>query len=306
MKSGISTGVVLFTEQQDVHVASVVAFGKKLPVFVRGNGKFPLLVLGPASLFKKTNFIPEALNNYFTIYFVDFFSAPDGANAFDYTSLRLEHFVLEIENTRVQLQLKKMALFAHSAAGVLAVKYSLQFPKNIIFNIFMCSAPIWGSYKNELASTYFRYNANGDRHRLFSKDQLRLYEKALKNNGVETPFFIKSYNARRAYFYKEPQQERWRDLWNNVNLDEKLTNRYFELIQGFDIRATSYNAPTFLGLGLYDYSCPFYIWTDDVASMMRKIEYYIFSDSGHYPMLEEPKLFTDKIVSYMTNGGFQN
>jgi len=276
----------------------IEALGKRLPVHVRGNGLLSLLVLGPATLFEKPGFIPAAWDEQFTIYFVDFFALSERSSSCHYDCLQLEDFVGAVESTRAQLQLDTVVLFGHSAAGVLAMEYSTRYPDRVLFNILLCASPIWGGYKNKLTTDFFQQNASHRRHRLFMRDQRRLHK-------IDRVSFVHSYNARRAYFYKYPRQMFWQNLWDHVVLDEPLVNRYFSLIQNFDFRAIAYHTQTFLALGLYDASCPFYMWTDDVAAMLENIEYYVFPDSGHYPMLEEWQALTIQLRAYIDRHDFQ-
>jgi proline iminopeptidase len=293
-------------------IQSVYALGKKLPVFIRGNGNISLLVLGQASLFKKPGFIPNEFDNYFKIYFVDLFEKQLDQDPYDFHRLKLDDFLDAIETVRLQLNLREIALFSHSAAGVLAVEYNRKYEKNVSLNIIVAMAPIWGLYKNELSERYFQYNSTSDRQLLFKHDQKLLASKDDKT-------FSLSYMARRALFFSNPMDFSWQFLWDGVNQDEELINHYFKLINDYDIRKIpSNNTPTFLALGLKDYSVPFYAWTDDIArtdhcfkpletnknkeEIPQKV-YYIFN-AAHFPMQEDTE-FSDKIIQYI-NEKFSN
>lgn len=285
---------------------TIHTLGKTLPVFIRGQGNIPLLVLGQASLFKKPGFIPKELDAYFKIYFVDLFEKQENQSFIDVHTLKLDSFINAIESIRSQLGLEKIALFAHSASGVLAIEYSRQYQKNVLLNIIVGTAPIWGNYKNKLSEDYFKHNATLDRHCLFKQDQQALFESKEKKD------FSKVYMARRTLFFSNPRNVFWQSLWEGVNQDEALIDRYFQLIQDYDIRKRPYyETPIFLALGLRDYSAPFYAWTDDIANSehrFRPLEekaykeipsraYYIFN-AAHFPMLEDSE-FPKKILFYI-------
>ena len=279
-------------------IASVKAFDKNIPVYKRGFGNIPLLITGPANLFKKPELLPLSFNNVFTIYFVDLFEKPQNYPV-NYSQLTLNDFVDQFENIREQLGLKKIALFGHSANGVLALEYASKYPDKVLLNIIVGTAPIWGDYKNELVKGYFNYNSHQTRQQLFKLDQEQLTK---QKSGLPTgTSFVANYNARRAYFYYKPQLANWKTLWDGLHLDEDLVNHYFSLIKSYDVRKRFYSPriPTFLGLGLYDYSCPFYAWTDDSKAQLADMEYYIFESSGHYPQVEEAALFANKLFEYI-------
>jgi len=276
-------------------VTKLQAFGKNLPVYKRGLGDIPLLITGPANLFKKLGMLPQALDNVFTIYFVDLFEKTQDFTM-DFTHIGLADFTSELESIRKQLELDKIALFGHSATGVLALEYMEKYKDKVLLNILVGMAPIWGEYKNNLVNKYFLENSDAGRQRLFSSDQ----ESKDNKQSANIPFVV-NYNARRAHFYYEPQLSVWKTLWDDLCLDEDLVNHYFTLIRNYDIRKGFNNSgtPIFLGLGLYDYSCPFYGWTDDAQKQLAGMEYYIFENSGHYPQVEQAELFCEKLLEYM-------
>jgi proline iminopeptidase len=281
--------------------------GKKLPVFIRGNGSIPLLVLGQATLFKKTGFIPNQLDDYFKIYFVDLFERQIDQDFNDFSHLKFDDFLDAIEEIRLKLDLEKVALFSHSAPGVLAIEYSRKYEKNVSLNIIVATAPIWGTYKSELSNNFFKYNASSARKSLFDADQKKLEILKEKKN------FIQTYMARRAFFFSDPMNPFWESLWEGVNQDEALIEHFFLLIKAYDIRKIpNSHAPTFLALGLEDYSAPFYAWTDDVANTdncFKPLEqcdnsgigaqraYYIFN-SAHFPPIEDPE-FSKKVILFV-------
>lgn len=269
----------------------ITIFNKTLPIFVRGTGKIPLLVLGPATLFSKPGFIPTEFDNLFQIYFVDIFSGQQ--KDFDYQTLQLQDFVLAIDTVQKHLALEKIALFAHSAMGVLAVEYTRQFSSQVICSLLICSAPFWDDRKNKFTNCFFAKNSTKERQSLYAAAQEE--EKTAVHHS-----FVSRYKARGAQFYFDPKYALWDHLWDEVNLDESLTQRYFALIQGYDVtKNPPPPIPIFIGVGLYDYSSPFEAWTDYAKDFMAKMHYYIFEESGHYPFIEEPRLFYKAVSSFL-------
>lgn len=282
--------------EKTVHI-----FNKKIPVYQRGAGQIPLLIIGPAGLFKKPNMLPQTFDEVFTIYFVDLFEKTQ-TELENITNLTLDDFVAQLEAIRAQLGLKKIALFGHSANGILAFEYASKHPNNVFINILVSTAPIWGNYKNEVIKKYFDQNAIEERQALYRADQARLTESMSNINATgELNQFVIGYNARRAHFYFQPESPVWETLWDNLHLDQKLVSHFFSLVKDYDIRDRHYDSgiPTFLGLGLYDYSCPFYVWTDEAKAQLSNIEYYIFKESGHYSQVEEFSSFSTKLFAYM-------
>lgn len=133
----------------------VKLLNKDLPIHVKGNGRLPLIVLGPASLFEKDQLLSPALKSLFTIYFVDMFSKLEGQNTPNIDKLTLDDFVWAIEGIRLALNKEKIALFAHSASGVLAMKYAQKYPGRVSCNLIVATAPFGELKKKTLLYLFF-------------------------------------------------------------------------------------------------------------------------------------------------------
>ncbi len=281
------------------HIKNIKILNKQLPVHTRGYGAISLVVVGQASLFKKPNILPSEMDKYFTMYFVDLFEKRDEKQV-DYSSLTLDDFISSVENTRIQLGLEKVAIFGHSAAGILAIEYAKKYKENVLFNLIISTAPIWGDYKKKLTDDFFNQNSTSDRQNIFAGDQKDQNEFEKESKTTPSSIFVRRYNSRRAHFYYEPKNEFWQHIWDGVNFDEDLINRYFETIKNYDFRNVSYkDVATFLCLGMFDYSAAFYGWTDEAKAKLNNMEYYIFDKSGHYPMVEQRDLFMEKLLEFI-------
>jgi proline iminopeptidase len=286
-------------------------FTKELPFEKRGNGRIPLLIVGPASLFKKNGLLPKELYEHFTVYFVDLFLA-DSASSTDYSKLTLASFVEVIEQIRIQLKIEKMVLFAHSANGILAIEYANKYSERVYFNILVGTMPIWGNYRKNLTRNFFRGNASEIRKKI--NDNQKITQNSEHSSPSET--FKAQYKDRKALFFEDDNlihsSPAIDNLWDNVTLDSDLVNRYFAVIADYDLRLSDYKPiPTFIALGIYDASCPFYAWTEDIKEWFTKkhlpfedvIKLYIF-DSDHYLMSPafynaKPVLFIEKLLEYL-------
>ncbi len=292
----------------------VKIFGKEVTVEIRGKAAIPVLIVGPASLFKKDGLLPKELYEYFSVYFVDLFESAKTSSTADYSTLTLDDFVEAIEQIRAQLKIKKMVLFAHSANGVLAIEYANKYVERVLFNILVGTMPIWGDYRKKLGMNFFQANASDTRKKINDYNQ-----SAIPSDKPFSPTekFVTLYKARKAEFFDDNNlvnsPSAIDSLWDDIALDIDLVNRYFAVIADYDLRLRKYNSvPIFIALGLYDASCPFYAWTDDIKEWFSKrqhlpfdrlIKLYIF-ESDHYPMSPafshaKPALFIEKLLEYM-------
>jgi len=290
-------------------------FNKKIGVEIRGDSEIPLLVVGPASLFKKNGLLPEDLYQHFSVYFVDFFEAVEGSSL-NYNALTLDDFIDAIEQIRQQLDLPRIALLAHSSNGVLAMEYANKHNEHVIFNVLIGTMPIWGDSRKKINASFFQFNASEKRKTIERNNAMISSAPGFFSSPAEK--FIEQYKARKAQFFGDDNLIHSLSdidhLWDEIALDMELVNQYFSVIANYDMRVSQYKPiPTFIGLGLYDASCPFYVWTDEIKEWFLEknqlelydeyIKLYIF-DSDHYPMSPvfhqaKPALFVDKLVEYM-------
>jgi proline iminopeptidase len=289
----------------------VKIFAKEVSVEIRGKGTIPMLIVGPASLFKRNGLLPKELYEHFTVYFVDLFAAAETPPLTDYGKLTLADFVNALEQIRSQLKIEKMVLFAHSANGVLAIEYANSYCERVLLNVLVGTMPIWGDYRKDLVMNFFQGNASEIRKKINDNNQEIIH---LSEHSSPAEKFIAQYKARKAQFFEDNNLvnslSAIDNLWDNITLDIELVNRYFTVIADYDLRLREYNPiPTFIALGLHDASCPFYAWTDDIKEWFAKkqtipfeglVKLYIF-DSDHYLMSPvfnhaKPALFIEKLL----------
>jgi len=281
-----------------VKSGNVHIFNKNVPVYILKGGNIPLLVVGPADLFRKAHMLPTAMSDIFTIYFVDlFFFRKESIHPDFLVKIDLNYFVGVIESIRQQLKLAKFALFAHSALGILAYEYALHYPHRTSSLILVATSPVWGKYKNNQSLNFFTSNASDKRKKLHKEDQDQF---KISKYATEQQQFIDNYLARRTWFFHNPDEKTSQSMWKDISYDMKLVNRYFQLIENYDMRKKPLiSTPMFVALGAYDASAPFYLWTDDISTVLNKSCYYIFCHSAHYPMMEEPHLFMEQLNLFL-------
>ncbi|EKD45770.1 MAG: prolyl aminopeptidase-like protein [uncultured bacterium] len=272
---------------------TVYPLEKTLPVVVRGKG-LPMLVVGPATLFLN-GYLPKSFYDHFKVYFVDIFTKTSSPDSLDIKKITLDDFVDSIESIRSQLKLDKVVLFGHSANGVLALLYSNKFHDHVLCNILVGTSPFRGVARETISKTFFEANASPARKELYYKDQRQLKE--------FPSTFVNQYNAKRALNFFNPVDKKRLNIWEGINLDEELINRYFSLIDGFNIRQYTdiLKVPIFLGLGLHDYNCPFDLWTSESKEVLKNplIKCYIFNESAHFPMIEEEAGFVGQLLLFL-------
>jgi proline iminopeptidase len=288
----------------------VEVWGHNIPVYVRGSGSLPLLVVGPADLFRKQEMLPSGMDELFTLYFVDFFSNKITLSKEKLAQLTLQSFINTVESIRDQLKLNQLALFAHSALGVLAYEYAISHSDNVSCLLMVAAAPIWTDDKEKTTQRFFNANASQKRKERYQQDR-SLFSPAKNDSQKEQ--FVKNYTARRALFFFDIQNLKIsEEMWHGIEHSMPLVSRYFELIKNYNRgwrwhsrlrkrkHEDSYRVPTFLALGLYDSSIPFYTWIEDLKAITDKCDYFIFDKAGHYPMMEDSGTFMKELGSFLS------
>jgi len=280
-------------EKLPIHVQTL---GKIIPVYVRGNGLLPMLVVGPATLFHNS-YLPESFDKYFKIYFVDIFTKVSSYRLLDINEITLDDFVGSVESIRKQLKLDKVVLFGHSANGILALKYSEKFPEHVLCNILVGTTPFRGSEKSKISDAFFASKASIERKNLYESDKKKLA-------GLP-PTYVNQYNAKRTWNFFDLTKKETENIWRGINLDENLIKKYFSLIDDFDIRQNMaiLKVPTFLGLGSDDYTCPPVLWTEGSKRILNNplLRHFVFDKSAHYPMIENEGTFMQGLSLFLKN-----
>jgi proline iminopeptidase len=310
-----ASGEEINSKSCDAPSGLVKVFGKKCPVYKCGHGKHPMLVIGPANLFRN-QFLPDNMYEYFTIYFVDFFSETRSGeayikqqknldksldldmniNALDRSKLTMDDFVEAIESIRTQIKKDWIALFGHSSNGILALKYTEKYPQYVIFNVLVGTTPFRGTEKERLSDDFFNREASDETKKLFNEDQTDI--------GKKGGGFLDSYRAKRAKVFFDRRFQLNETVWENIMFDEDLVKSYFRLIDDFDIRRNvkMILVPTFLALGRHDFVCPYILWENYAREILEdKIitRHVIFTKSAHYPMAEQPDEFLEELISFL-------
>jgi len=285
------TGCVTFSSEKE----SIIIDGTELNCVIEGTGK-PVLVIGSSVYYPKT--FSSDLRNSLRLYFVDM-----RWFAKKYSQFRLEDYTLEtltgdIETIRKRLKLEKMIIIGHSIHGSIAFEYARRYPDRVS-HIIVIGSPICQSNKQqEDAINEIWASASDERKRLMNDNWKKLA--AIKGLSP-AQFEIENYCLMSPKYWYDPGYDaHW--LWNGMTLNMDLLNHiYISVFNDYymfrEVREVP--APTFVALGRYDYIDPHTLWNghDDIKDLTIRI----FEKSGHTPQLEEPELFDNEILNWLSN-----
>jgi len=111
--------------------------------------------------------------------------------------------------------------------------------------------------------------------------------------------FVREYVASGPMYWYDPTYDcSW--LWEGVAPDWPIVERLFELFETYDLAKgpAEITVPVLIAHGRYDYAAPYTLW-DDHRHKLPRHTYALFDRSGHYPPLEEPQRFEQKLFGWV-------
>ena len=202
-----------------------------------------------------------------------------------------ETLVDDADRLRAHLGHQKIVLLGHSYGGMLALEYALRHPDRLDGMILCCTAPAW-DYGDEIA---VNAAARGTPHELAASAALRQAP-----IGDDETFRRLWVDIQPLYFHRvDPaviaaMDSRMRYSASAYDLSEVLLADFniSDTIQGI-------TAPTLILAGRHDWVTP----PSQAARMQRALPHatqVIFEESGHYPFVEEPRLFNETVSRWIT------
>lgn len=281
--------------------------GKPVSCEIHGEGPTTLLIAGPADLFKINNNFPiTSLTSHCRIIFADLWkeTSDDIPNYLNKNTekLTLEDLVEELEEVRQaferRLGVKKIIIFGHSAAGILALEYTLQYPQHCQGGIIISCPPFWRQdLLDKTVEEYITLNASEERKNQYNRDK----EDCIPQSQTDQQRFKHSFFKNRTLFWKDYHvdvEKMWHGYTPNV---EKINHYFTNILRHYDARERpTPDIPILWLQGLYDYSVPYYTLVENAEAWLKdsKVSPYI-TEVGHYLMIEDPENFTELVNEYL-------
>lgn len=272
--------------------------GKEWPCHTIGTG-IPCLIIGvsPLYLFIQNSALTKKIQFIFAPLYCENIHSD-----FDVSNLTKEDWINDLDEVRKQLNLDKIALFAHTGNGFTALEYALKFSEQVLFNILISVMPCWtdefaSARSNFFQNEFFQKNASTERKialennlKSFAeqKTKLALDEIYVAQSIAMTPLLWFDYNYDTSI------------LWKKMHTNGIFYNHFFNKIyKNYDNREgyKKLKVPTFMALGKYDFIFQPEDW--DFVSANKNIYKQIFAKSVHYPMPEEQKLFDQAVLDWL-------
>jgi proline iminopeptidase len=264
-----------------------IAEGKGLPCIVVG------LAPGYASLFS------ERLKQRIRFILVDFKNTWGAEAPRDVEKITLDVLVGEIDEVRRALGLDQVCVVGHSMPGLLALEYAVRHPGHLSHGILIGMPPSYTAETPKRQAAFWEADASAERKAVKRRLDEGLPEATLMSLSTRDAFAMRYVRNGPKYFFDASYDFSW--AWVGRDFSPELFTRYFNVIvAGYDpqARLSTNTVPLFLGLGRYDYAVPFSMW-NGVKDRIPRLTAHLFEQSSHFPMLEEPALFDERLIAWL-------
>jgi proline iminopeptidase len=210
----------------------------------------------------------------------------------DWSALDHAQWVGEAEELRVRLGLGPILLFGHSWGGFLAQEYALRFPDSVAGLVLCATAPVLDYGETILA------NARG----LGTAAQVEALSAAFGQpmaDDAELERFIRTIGP---FYFLDAGEERAKEVFGRIRFSANAFNRaLFHCAPTFDTLAElpALTMPVLLLGGRGDWIMPPAHGIERIARQVRAAEVEIFERSGHFPFVEQPAEFLERVRSWI-------
>lgn len=265
----------------------------------RIEGKGPTaFVIGSSAYYSKS--FQQGLRDHLRLVFCDwrgFAPSPENGD----TPVDFNGLLEDIELCRKKLLIDKMIIIGHSAHALLALEYAKTYSNHVTHVVMIGVSPNFSSMNAEAAEQNWKESVWPDRKKVFEQRVRDEPDDVLAQLPPDRRF-VKWYCRRDPqawYDYRFDSSHLWEGVCPNMKLFDFL---YGVALRDIDItqKLENFDRPVFLALGRYDFIvAPPSSW-DDPRKKFKDITVRIFEHSGHSPQYEEPELFEQELVAWLS------
>ncbi|WP_342439900.1 alpha/beta hydrolase [Paenibacillus sp. FSL L8-0436] len=270
--------------------------GVKLNYVVQGTGP-KILVIG-SSVYYPQLFSAE-LFAQFQFIFLDHRGFASPSAALKPEQYRLDRVLDDLELARQQLGLSDVVIMGHSGHAFMALAYARKYPEQVHKVILLNSAPSNSRERQSQSAAFFNETASLERKTGFEQDMALLEGDIRLDPERRFVHMCIRMGAQSFYDYSFDAAYMWEQVQTNMPVMDYL---WGEVFAGMNLlqMLKDVSMPVFIGLGRYDYLVgPVSLWEtiDETYPHVKKV---IFEHSGHNPMFEQPELFNQILIEWMT------
>jgi proline iminopeptidase len=277
-------------QQSEKNIVSVN--GLKFQYKIEGSG-ITTMVIGSA--IQQPRMFSQELRKQFKFIFID---------TRLFIPVKIEKFTLDdavedIEGIRKYLKIERMVVMGNSMLAIVALEYAKKYPERVSHLVMIGISPIFDDSYYKERNKYWESQATEERKQIWEENKKKLTEKLRKDvsPGKARVLRYVSNGPKRCYYARYNSE--WLFEGVTVNMYKGINN-FIKSFYTYDMKNNiqKVSMPVLLLVGRYDFNNPYYLW-NDFKSKFYNLEYHLFEKSGHFPMLEEPKLFNQTLTKFI-------
>lgn len=263
---------------------------------IEGEGP-EILVIGSSIYYPRV--FSQNLRKNLRLAFIDhrgFAQKPDTLTSDEFT---LDVILDDIEKIRKELGFSKVIVLGHSGHGYMALEYAKKYPESVSHLILLALSPDSRPESFGASDRYFQESVCPERKALLAKNLATLQTDIEAN--PDHAFITRALKFGPAIWYNPNFDATF--LWKDIEVIPEIMDYIWgKVFTEIDItkNLNQLKIPVFLGLGRYDYWNPPYLW-EKVRSYFNDLTIRVFEKSGHTPQLEEPELFDDELLQWLSS-----
>lgn len=274
---------------------TVTANGIDFEYFIEGTGR-TCLVIGDA-LTPSRALSTKLKDNFRFVYIYSRMTTPE-EEVGDISGVTMDTLVDDIEEARQALRLGQVCVLGHSISGILALEYARKYPQQATHVIMHGTPPFVDKRTAPAVEAFWEANASQRRKDILEANWGRVSAESLSKLTPSDAGILKYVTDAPKYFHDPTYEPAW--LFNGAYWNMGAWDHLFEVIMAtYELgNGQPVETPVFLAIGRDDFAVPFDIW-DTERVKIPNLSYHLFDQSGHYPMLEEQKLFDRLLLEWI-------
>ncbi len=271
--------------------------GFKLHYTIEGTGTLAL-VIGSALYYPRT--FSQNLRKHLKLVFIDHRGFVPSPEPIDPVTITLDLIIDDIEHVRKVLGLERFIIIGHSGHGYMALEYAKKYPDNILQVILIGMGPNQSSERHRAADQYLGESVCPRRKAVLEKDLEKLPEDLQQFPKKRFITFCLRLGARSWYDFTFDASPLWKDVYVNMPIIDYIWGVIFRDID-ITKNLENFDKPIYLALGKFDYLvAPFYSW-NKIRSKFTNLTIRLFEQSSHTPQYEEPRLFDEELLQWISH-----
>lgn len=264
---------------------------------IEGKGT-PTIVIGSSIYYPRV--FSQNLRKHLRFVFLDHRGFAPSPGKMDTTAFALDTLLYDIEYTRRELELGRIAIIGHSGHAFMALEYAKKYPENVSHVIMIGIAPDFSAASTAALEQYWQDSVDPERKAILEENVVRLPNDQLAEM-LPGKAFIQGYIRNGPRIWYDPSFDS-SPLWEGVEINMDMFNhvwgrifRDIDIAEGLD----TFERPVFMALGRYDnIVAPPSTW-NSIRPMFRDLVVRVFEKSGHTPQYEQPILFDEELLQWM-------